>query len=153
LSEKHKSLNEKAEQEKEKLAEAHAVELANLRGDLDLVTHSYTEYRQTVCRWLRELHETVASSFDEVKAQCLPFPSKGEKVEDMIDQVTGEVKAMLDTIWGLNDNFVGLGINGILNMLNGEGCQELGQVCNLLMSRGTIALEDHAEVVETIWPA
>jgi hypothetical protein len=36
-------------------------------------------------RRLRELHETVASSFDEVKAQCLPFPNKGAMVEEMID--------------------------------------------------------------------
>jgi hypothetical protein len=45
---------------------------------LDLETSSYTEY-------LHELHEAVASSFDEVKAQCLPFPDKGAKVEEMID--------------------------------------------------------------------
>jgi hypothetical protein len=36
-------------------------------------------------RWLRELHEMVSSSFDEVKAQCLPFSGKGAKVEEMID--------------------------------------------------------------------
>jgi hypothetical protein len=27
-----------------------------------------------------------------------------------------------DTVWWLNDNFTVLGIEGILNMLNGEGC-------------------------------
>jgi hypothetical protein len=36
---------EKAEWEKTELIETHEVELAKLRGDLDLETHSYTEYR------------------------------------------------------------------------------------------------------------
>jgi hypothetical protein len=30
-----------------------------------------------------------------------------------------------DTVWWLNDNFTIVGIEGILNMLNGDGCQEL----------------------------
>jgi hypothetical protein len=67
LPAKHDAFTEKAEQEEMKLAEAHAAELAKLRGDLDLETHSYTEYHQTMRRQLHELHETVASSFDEVK--------------------------------------------------------------------------------------
>jgi hypothetical protein len=61
------------------------VELAKLRGDLDLETCSYMEYCQTIRRQLHELHETVALSFDEVKVQCLPFLGKGVKVEEMID--------------------------------------------------------------------
>jgi hypothetical protein len=78
--------------------EAHAVELTKLHIDLDLETHSYTEYRQNVRRQLHKLHEAVASSFDKVKAQCLPFPDKGVMVEEMIDWVVREVKAMLDTV-------------------------------------------------------
>jgi hypothetical protein len=78
------------------------------------------EYCQIVRRQLHELHETVASSFDEVQAQCLPFPDKGVKVEEMIDWVVREMKAMPDTIWWLNDNFAVLGIEGILNILNDE---------------------------------
>jgi hypothetical protein len=142
LSEKHKALNEKAKQENEKLVEAQAVELTNLCGDLDLETYGYTKYHQTVCRRLHKLHEMVASSFDVVKVQCLPFPGKGEKVEEMIDWVTGEVKAVLDTIWWLNDNFVIVGIEGVLNMLNGRGCQELDRLRDLATSHGTSALED-----------
>jgi hypothetical protein len=46
---------------------------------------SYTEYRQTVCHRLHELHEIVASSFDDIHARCLPFPDKGANVEEMID--------------------------------------------------------------------
>jgi hypothetical protein len=46
---------------------------------------SYTEYRQTVCHRLHELHEIVASSFDDIHARCLPFPEKGANVEEMID--------------------------------------------------------------------
>jgi hypothetical protein len=30
-----------------------------------------------------------------------------------------------DTVWRLNDNFVILGMEGVLNMLNDEGCREL----------------------------
>jgi hypothetical protein len=78
------------------------------------------EYCQIVRCQLHELHETVASSFDEVQAQCLPFPDKGVKVEEMIDWAVREVKAMPDTIWWLNDNFSVLGIEGILNILNDE---------------------------------
>jgi hypothetical protein len=85
LAEKHKVLVEKAEQEKIKLAEAHAAKLTKLHNDLNLETRSYTEYCQNVRRRLRELHEVVASSFDEVKAQCLPFPNKGVNVVEMMD--------------------------------------------------------------------
>jgi hypothetical protein len=52
----------------------------------------------------------------------LPFPDRGAKVEEIIDWVVGEVKVVPDTVWRLNDNFTILGIEGVLNMLNGEGC-------------------------------
>jgi hypothetical protein len=52
---------------------------------LDLETHSYIEYHQTVRHRLHELHDEVASLFEEVKVQFLPFPDKGAKVEEMID--------------------------------------------------------------------
>jgi hypothetical protein len=138
---KHDAFVEKVEQEWVDRAEAHATEVAKLCGDLDLEMRSYTEYRQTLRRWLYELHETVASSFDEVQAQCLPFPDKGAKLEEMIDWVVGEEKAMLDTVWWLNNNFTILGIEGVLNMLNGEGCQELNQLRNLAASRDAAILE------------
>jgi uncharacterized coiled-coil protein SlyX len=48
LAVKHKSLTERAKHEKAKLVEAHATEITKLHEDLDLETHSYTEYRQTV---------------------------------------------------------------------------------------------------------
>jgi hypothetical protein len=105
------------------LTETHAAELYRLHGDLDLEARSYTEYHQNVHCRLHELHETVASSFDEVKAQCLPFLDKGVKIEEMVNWVAGEVKTVLDTVWQLNDNFTILSIEGILNMLNDEGCQ------------------------------
>jgi hypothetical protein len=66
---------------------------------LDHETHGYTKYCQNVCCcWLCEHHEIVASSFDQVKLQCLPFPDKGVKVEEMIDWVVGEVRVVPDTI-------------------------------------------------------
>jgi uncharacterized coiled-coil protein SlyX len=98
LAEKHKSFAVKAKHEKTKLAEAHAAELTKLCADLDLETHNYTEYRQTMHHRLHELHEAVASSFEEVKAQCLPFPHKGGKVEEVIDWIVVEVKAVPDTV-------------------------------------------------------
>jgi hypothetical protein len=67
LATKHDAFTERAEQERVKLPEADAAELAKLHGNLDLETHSCTEYRQTMCRRLHELHETVALSLDEVK--------------------------------------------------------------------------------------
>jgi hypothetical protein len=132
------------------LAEIHATELARLCGDLDLETHNYMEYRQNVRCQLRELHETVASSFKEIKAQCLPFPGKGTKIEDMINWVAREVKTMLNTIWQLNDNFVVLGIKGVLNMLNGEGCQELGHLRDLAASRDATILQDVPKDVQKL---
>jgi uncharacterized coiled-coil protein SlyX len=45
LVEKHKSLVEKAEHDKAKLAEAHAAEITKLHTDLHLETRSYIEYR------------------------------------------------------------------------------------------------------------
>jgi hypothetical protein len=150
LAAKHDAFMEKAEQEKAKLAEVHVVELTKLPGDLDLETHNYTAYHQTVCRRLRELHEIVASSFDEVKAQCLPFPDKGAKVEEMINWVVGKVKVVTDTVWWLNDNFTVLGIEGILNMLNGEGCQELNRLHDLAASCNAAILEDVPEDVHRL---
>jgi hypothetical protein len=99
LSEKHKMFTEKAEREKAELVQAHASEVAKLQGDLDLETRSYTEYHQIVLHWLHELHETVASSFNEVQAWCLPFPDRGTKIEEMIEWVAGEVKTVPDTVW------------------------------------------------------
>jgi hypothetical protein len=74
LAVKHKSFADKAEHDKTKLAEAHVIKLTKLHIDLGLETRNYIEYHQTVRRQLRKLHEPVASSFEEVKAQCLPFP-------------------------------------------------------------------------------
>jgi hypothetical protein len=65
---KYNAFTENNEQEKMKLAEAHAVEVTKLHDNFDLETRGYTEYRQTVHRRLHEHHETVASSFDEVIA-------------------------------------------------------------------------------------
>jgi hypothetical protein len=97
-------------------------------------------------RWRQcELHKTVASSFGEVKVQCLSFPGKGVKVEEMIDWVVGEVKVVPDIVWRLNDNFVVLAIENVLNTLNDEGCQGLNRVCNLATSRDIAILKDVSE--------
>jgi hypothetical protein len=47
-----------------------------------------------------------------------------------------------DTIWQLNDNFTVLVVEGVLNMLNGEGCQELSRLHELAASSDATALQD-----------
>jgi hypothetical protein len=45
LSEKHKRLVQKVDQEKAELAEAHATELGRVHEELDKETQDYTDYR------------------------------------------------------------------------------------------------------------
>jgi hypothetical protein len=92
----------------------------------------------------------VALSFAEVQVQCLSFFDKGVKVEEMIDWILGEVKAVLDTVWRLNDNFAILGIEGVLNMLNNQGCQELERLHELATSRDAAVMEDVPEDVRKL---
>jgi hypothetical protein len=68
----------------------------------------------------------------------------------MIFWVVGEVKAVPDTVWRLNDNFTILGIEGVLNMLNGKGCQGLNRLHNLAASCDTDVLEDVPEDVHRL---
>jgi hypothetical protein len=100
--------------------------------------------------WLCELHETMASSFAEVQVQCLSFFDKGAKAEEMIDWILVEVKAVPDTVWWLNDNFAILGIEGVLNMLNNKGCQELDRLHELATSRDAAVMEDVPEDVRKL---
>jgi hypothetical protein len=141
LFHKHKTFTEKAEQEKAELLESHTTELAKLRGDLDLETHSYTEYCLNVRHWLRELHNTISSTFDEVEAQCLPFSDRGMKIEEMLDWVAGEVTTVPDTVWQLNNNFTVLAVKGVLSMLNSKGYQELGRLGELATSSDASVLQ------------
>jgi hypothetical protein len=67
------------------------------------------------------------------------------KVEEMIDWVVEEVRAVPDTVWWLNDNFTVLGIKGVFNMLHGEGCLELNWLRELVASHGAAVLEDVPE--------
>jgi hypothetical protein len=92
----------------------------------------------------------VALSFNEVQVQWLPFPAKGTKVGEVIDQVVREVRVVLDTVWRLNDNFVILGIEGVLNMLHGEGCQELSRLRDLAASRDAVVLENVPEGIHKL---
>jgi hypothetical protein len=149
LAAKHKALVEKMEQEKMQLVEAQA-KLAQLRDDLDLETCSYMKYHQNVCSRLCGLHEMLASSFDEIKAQCMPFPNKGVLAEMMIDCIGEETKAVPDTVWWLKNNSAILAIEGILNMLHGEGCQELSRPCDLAASRDVMVLENIQEDVRKL---
>jgi hypothetical protein len=123
------------------------MEFPKLRGDLDLETRSYTEYHQSVGRWLHKLHETMVSLFNEIQVRCLPFPSRGVKMEEMFEWVGEEVKTMLDIVWQLNDYFIILVVEGVLNMLNNEGCQELGRLRELAASNDAAVLQDVLENV------
>jgi hypothetical protein len=53
-------------------------------------------------------------------------------------------------VWRLNVNCIVLGIVGVLNMLNNDGCPELRQLCNLAASRNAAVLEDVPEVVHML---
>jgi hypothetical protein len=55
------------------------------------------------------------------------------------------VKAVPGTVWQLNDNFIILSVEGVLNMLNGEGCQELGRLHDMAFSHDATVLEDVPE--------
>jgi hypothetical protein len=76
---------------------------------------------------------------------------------EMIDWVAEEVKTVPDIVWQLNNNFTVLTIEGVLSMLNGEGCQELGCFHELTASSDATVLQaggaDSAKVVETAWLA
>jgi hypothetical protein len=80
----------------------------------------------------------------------LPFPGKGVKLEEMIGWVAEEVKVVSDMVWRLADNFTVLGIVGVLNMLNGEGCQELTRLHDLAGSRNATVLEDVTDDVHRL---
>jgi hypothetical protein len=47
----------------------------------------------------------------------------------------------------LNDNFTVLGIEGVLSMLHGQGCQELGRLHDLAGSSDASVLEEVLEDV------
>jgi hypothetical protein len=64
------------------------------------------------------------------------------KVKELIDWVGGKMKTVSDTVWQLNDNFIILAIEGVLNMLNGIGCQELSQLHGLAASSDASIVED-----------
>jgi hypothetical protein len=150
LVEKHKRLIEKTERERAKLTEAHAMELAKVQGELDQETQNYTDYHLNMRRCLHHLHEIVASMFDEVRVRCLPFPTKSVKVEEFIDWIAREVRIVPDTISQLNDNFIVLAIDGILNMLNYECCQELGRLRRLAASSDASIVQDVSDNVQKL---
>jgi hypothetical protein len=88
--------------------------------------------------------------FDEVRVRWLPFKAKSAKVEQFIDWVSMEVKIVSDTVWQLNDNFIILAIEGILNMLNNEGCQELGYLHELAASSNASIVQDVPDNVQKL---
>jgi hypothetical protein len=88
--------------------------------------------------------------FDEVRVRWLPFKAKSAKVEQFIDWVSMEVKIVPDTVWQLNDNFIILAIEGILNMLNNEGCQELGYLHELDASSDASIVQDVPDNVQKL---
>jgi phage host-nuclease inhibitor protein Gam len=142
LSEKHKRLGKKIEQEKAETAEAHATELARVKDELAKETQEYTDYRLNVRHRLRNLHEVLVASFGEVKARCFPFPTKNAPIESYINWFAEEVKAVPGTVWQLNNNFVILAIECVLNMLCRASCQELPKLRELVASNNASVIKD-----------
>jgi hypothetical protein len=50
----------------------------------------------------------------------------------------------------MNDNFTILGIEGVLSILNGEGCQELSRLHDLAGTHDNAVLEDVLEHVHKL---
>jgi hypothetical protein len=92
----------------------------------------------------------LKASFGEVGACCLPFLTRNAPVEDYINWFEEEVKTVLGVIWQLNDNFVVLAIEGILNMLHSSGCQLLPVLCELAASSDASVIENVPAKVQKI---
>jgi hypothetical protein len=80
----------------------------------------------------------------------LTFPVRNAKVEELIDWVVGKVRSVSDTVWQQNDNFVVLAIEGVLNMLNDAGCQELSQLHRLATSNDASVIENIPSAVRKL---
>jgi hypothetical protein len=63
-------------------------------------------------------------------------------VDDYIGWFEEEVKAVSRAVWQLNDNFVVLAIEGVLNMLHSSDCQELSVLHDLGALSDTSVIED-----------
>jgi hypothetical protein len=72
----------------------------------------------------------------------LPIPTQNVKVEQLIDWVAWEVKTVPATVWQLNDNFVILALEGILDMLNNAGCKELSHLHGFAASNNASVIQD-----------
>jgi hypothetical protein len=81
---------------------------AVIRNAATLCVASFTNFTRQL------LHPLMRS-----KHSVCPSPTK---VEEMIDWVAEDVKAVPDIVWQMNEAFTVLGIKGVLNMLNSEGC-------------------------------
>jgi hypothetical protein len=92
----------------------------------------------------------LKASFGEVGACCLPFLTRNSPVEDYINWFEEEVKTVPGVIWQLNDNFVVLAIEGILNMLHSSGCQLLPVLCELAASSDASVIENVPAKVQKI---
>jgi hypothetical protein len=84
----------------------------------------------------------MVPSFDEVKVRYLPFPARNAPVESYINWLEEEVKMVPGTVWQLNDNFVILAIECVLNMLGGASCEELPKFRELAASSNASVIED-----------
>jgi hypothetical protein len=85
--------------------------------------------------WLRHLGKLRHDA-------CPSFPVRNAKVEELIDWNGGEVKTVPDIVWQLNDNFIILAIEGVLNMLNGTGCQQLSDLRRLAASSDASVMQN-----------
>jgi hypothetical protein len=120
----------------------HASQIAELEGELAKEVQDYTDYHLWVRHRFHMLHEVLEALLGDVRVRCLPFPAKNAPVVDYINWFEEEVKAVPGMVWQLNDNFVVLAIEGVLNMLHSSSCQELPRLHELVVSSDASIVEN-----------
>jgi hypothetical protein len=92
----------------------------------------------------------LTASLGEVGAHCVPFPAKNAPIDDYIGWFEEEVKAVSGVVWQLNDNFVVLTIEGVLNMFHSSGCQELSALRDMAASSDASIIDNIPSEVQKI---
>jgi hypothetical protein len=153
LASKYKKLEAKVnvlEREKTDIAEVNVGELNEIEEKLAKEMWDYTDYRWNVQHGLRELHEVLKASLWEVGERCLRFLAKNDPVEDYISWFEEELKVVPGVVGQLNDQFVVLSSEGVLNKLYSPDCQELLILHDLATSSDASVVEDVPGEVQKI---
>jgi hypothetical protein len=119
-----------------------AARVADIEKKMAKEVEDYKFYHLKFRRSLRALHEILVSSLGEIGARCLMFPPKSAPNEDFFSWFEDEVKSLSGVFRQLNDNFVVLAIEGVLNMLRSSGCRDLSALYQLVNSSDASVVED-----------